>query len=92
MKITSPLLKRDSLIILEDSIVKNLIPSKMSKSWNVNVKSFPGCQVEDVVHYVKPTMEKNSDRIAIHVETNDLKDSDPQMIAKSIISLANKIK
>ena len=84
-------------VILGDSIIKNVYGNAITKSIkhkkHVVVKHFSGAKIEDTKHYVKPTQEKQSARIIIHVGTNDLpgnKNSDA--IANEIVEFANSIK
>ena len=43
------------------------------------------------MNYAKPTVEKNSKSVILHVGTNDLKHSTPKEIAVSISSLGKRI-
>ena len=82
-------MKKKTVVILSDSIVKNVqgwkLPNNsISKSL---VKAFPGANVDDMLHYVKPTLIHHPDEIIIHVGTNDAKDSSPKIIAEHITDL-----
>ena len=71
----------------------NAITKSIKHKKHVVVKHFSGAKIEDTKHYVKPTQEKQSARIIIHVGTNDLpgnKNSDA--IANEIVEFANSIK
>ena len=52
------------------------------------MRYFPGAKADDMESYIKPTLKNKPKRIIIHCETNDLKNSTPQSIAKNILSLA----
>ena len=57
------------------------------------IKSFPGATIDQMKHYVKPSLEYNPDVVIIHCGTNNLKTDQPaDKIAESIIKLANGIK
>ena len=66
----------------------------MSTSNNKTViKSFSGATTKDMKCYIKPTMEKDPDRIILHSGTNDLKGTaDANTIAESIVELAASMK
>ena len=83
----------NTIVLLGDSMVKNV------QGWNVGkeikqrfvVKSFSGAKVDDMYHYVKPTMQNAPAEIAIHCGTNDLRIKEPKAIAESLINLAKVV-
>ena len=54
---------------------------------------FPGVQVEDIYHYVKPTLSKATEpfNVVLHVGTNDLVDKTPKAVADGTVNLAKHI-
>ena len=78
-----------------DSIVKKLSSWKLTKSTStkVTVSAVPGARVQDMYHYVKPSLEKSDKpvNVLLHVGTNDLKYNSPQNVADQIINLAKHI-
>lgn len=66
-------------VIVGDSILKYLNPRKLQQGINgkATIKTFPGAHIEEMFHYVKPTIEKQPDHIILHVGTNDLRDKSP---------------
>ena len=49
-------------------------------------------QRQRMIHYVKPTLNKQPSQLIIHVVTNDLSSKSPTEIAKSIAVLGDAIK
>ena len=82
-----------STVIVGDSIVKNIQGFKLGKTTKsrVIVKAFPGATTADMYHYVKPTLEKNPERIIMHAGTNDLRLHEPEKVADKIVDLAKNI-
>ena len=77
---------RSVTVVDGDSIVKKV------KGWELSIKDdlfvvryFPGANADDTESYIKPTLKNKPKRIIIHCETNDLKNSTPQSIAKNIL-------
>ena len=56
-----------------------------------NIKTFPGASIEDMLHYVKPTVEKQPDHIILHVGTNDLRSKSPEVMISTIQKLGDSI-
>lgn len=83
-----------SVIILGDSTIKGIkwwkLP-KNDKGPRINIKSFPGCTVDDMESYMLPSLRKDPDEIILHVGTNDLKSMNPQQVAESVVNLADNI-
>jgi hypothetical protein len=48
------------------------------------VKTFPGAHVEDMSHYVKPTLTTNPAEVILHIGRNDLKKKSPSTLLKSV--------
>jgi hypothetical protein len=42
-------------------------------------------KVDDMIHYVKPTLMKHPKEVIIHVGTNDISTKSPTKIIKSIL-------
>ena len=87
------ILKR--LLIVGDSIVKNIEPNKMKKSTKhvTTVKSIPAATTEGIIHHVKVCMvDFAPDIVLLHCGTNDLKiELTPQKIAQNILKLAEEV-
>ena len=82
------------LLIVGDSIVKNIEPYKMKKStkYVTTVKSIAGPTTEGMIHHVKGCMDNFvPDLVLLHCGTNDLKkDLTRQKIAQKILKLAEE--
>ena len=83
------------LLIVGDSIVKNIEPYKMRKStkYVTTVKSIPGATTAAVSHHVKGCMvDFAPDILLLHCGTNDLKkDLTPQKIVQNILKLPEEV-
>ena len=64
--------ERKMIVVLGDSIVKNLTDKGLSKSHDVKVKANPGCNTEDIIDFINPIIRRKPDLIIIHSGTNDL--------------------
>ena len=75
-------------------MLKYINPSRLRKSTkcNIQVKTFPGAQVSDMKHYIKPTLSRTPDCLIMYIGTNDLKNSSPSEISFSISSLGQEIR
>ena len=83
------------LLIVGDSIVKNIEPYKMKKSTKqiTTVKSIPGATTEEMIHHVKDCMvDFPPDILLLYCGTNDLKKHfTPLKIAQNILKLAEEV-
>ena len=80
------------VLIIGDSLIKPIIPSKMSRRLCIKSKSLPGARIEDafdtVCHLAREIQPRE---IIIHLGTNNIPyDEKDEMIAK-LISLADQI-
>ena len=64
-------------IVVGDSITKNIIDPKLSKSHADKSFSFPGATIEDIHDYIKPVLKRKPQKIILHVGTNNLKTDKP---------------
>ena len=91
---------KKKVVVYGDSIVSNIRRKELTSCISdnnliANVRSFGGSTSEDMLTYVKPTLEKEvSDTAIIHVGTNDVSNSTrpgnsitPHEIASSIIEV-----
>ena len=87
--------KKKVTVIAGDSIVKNVIGSRMGAKDSTNhfvVKPFPGANLSDMEDFVKPLVRKMPDKLILHVGTNDIKSSSPKAIAESTFNLVTQIR
>ena len=88
--------QKHTTVIIGDSMIKNVKPWELKhrceKNERIYVKSFSGANVDQMKHYVKPTIEDKPDAIILHVGTNELrKKKNEVQIAEEIIGLAKSI-
>ena len=84
--------KKRSVVILGDSLVKDVEQHKLRNSLNkerIFIKNFSGATVEDMKTYIIPSKKHDNDLVILHVGTNDLRHpKEAKEIAKEIIDLA----
>ena len=85
--------KRKEVLIVGDSILKNLQGRKISRSAKVKVSTFPGCTTMDMRDHIKPIyLRRNPDAIVMQVGTNSLRSSaSVRDCADEIVNLATMI-
>ena len=62
---------KNSVIIVDDSIVKRLTGPGISKKNLIKIKTNPGATTEDIIDYIKPSIRKRPDFLLVHSVTND---------------------
>ena len=93
----NPKSKRDSVIILGDSMIKHTngweIAKKLKPECKVFVRNFPGATTQCMADYMKPSIRAKPNHFILHVGTNDLNSNrPPDEIVKAIIDLASGLK
>ena len=75
-------------------MIKHLNPRQLQNGINrkITVQTFSGAGIDDMVHYVRPTLLTHPGEIILHIGTNDLKNKSPDMFAQSVENLGNAIK
>ncbi len=59
-----------------DSMLKYINPMQLrrsTRSFNTQIKTFPGAKVSDMEYYVKRTLARTPDHLILHVGTNDVR-------------------
>ena len=62
-----------------------------SKKNKVVVRSFAGARINDLYHYLVPSLETKPDRVILHIGTNDLKNNEARNVAEKIVKLCEFI-
>ena len=93
----NPKSKRDSAIILGDSMIKHTngweIAEKLKPECKVFVRNVPGATTQCMTDYMKPSIRTKPNHFILRVGTNDLSSNrPPDEIAKAIIDLASELK
>ena len=86
-----------NVIILGDSMVKNLQGWRMKTSMKSNdkviVRNFPGASTDDMSFHAVPSVKRKPKCFVLHTGANDFRDEeDDNEIAKSIFGLAKTLK
>ena len=92
---SSPQQQRDTIVIIGDSMIKDIQPHKLARSLNawVNRISISGMTSVELKHYLQPSLSKKPAAIIIHCGINDLMQSvSLQNIHQEIKSIINDIK
>ena len=88
----APKKSKPSVVIAGDSMVKYINGWKVCPhNSSTQVKSFPGATVNDMSHYIKPSLERKPDEIILHVGTNDIKFKEAREIAEKVVDLGREI-
>ena len=85
------------IVILGDSITKNIEKHKMKKEMksneNIFIKSFPGAVISDMYDYSRPSKKHSPDLFILHVGTNELRSSKTaEEISNELLKLASDLK
>ena len=84
---------KTSVVVAGDSMIKYVKGWELSTGQqNVSVKPFSGATVDDMSDFLKPTLRKHPDKLIIHVGTNDIRKSDPKIVADKVTILAKQFK
>ena len=84
-----------NVTIVGDSMLKHINPTQLrrsTRSFNTQIRTFPGAKVRDMEYYIKPTLARAPDHLILHVGTNDVRNSSPQEIINAISMLGQNIK
>mgnify|MGYP001794596732 CR=1 FL=1 len=88
----SPKKLKPTVVIAGDSMVKYINGWKICRNHSTTyVKSFSGATVNDMSHYIKPSVGRKPDEIILHVGTNDIKFKEAREIAEKIVDLGREI-
>ena len=63
---------KNSVVVVDDSIVKHLTGPGISKKNHMKIKANPGATTENIIDYIKPNIRKKPDFLLVHCGTNDL--------------------
>ena len=87
-------INKDNIVVLGDSTMKHVDGWKLSrlpksKKKRVKVMHFSGATTARMESYIKPTLQRNTDKVILHIGTDDLKSKKELLeIAGNIIDLA----
>ncbi|CAB4045510.1 Scavenger receptor cysteine-rich type 1 M130, partial [Paramuricea clavata] len=82
--------RQPNIVILGDSI-RNPRRIQQGIDQKVSIKTFPGAGVDEMTHYVKPTLQKKPKHIILHIGTNDLQTKSPDALIKAVTKLGEAI-
>ena len=92
-KSTTTKQRHSNIAVLGDSMLKHLNPRRIQHGIDhkVTIKTFPGAGVDEMIHYVRPTLQKNPNHVILHVGTNDLQSKSPDTLITAISKLGEVI-
>ena len=82
---------RNSVVIVGDSIIKQVDQRKMSSNKTVKVRSFPGATIEDMADYSRSLLRNNPSSLIVDVGTNNLKNDDVYTVRNKLLGLKDSI-
>ena len=83
--------RKDTTLIIGDSILSQIREDKICKKGTVKVRCFPGAKFEYFYHYAIPLINKKPDRIVLHMGTNNAPYCTPEKMVGQILGLKNFI-
>ena len=78
---------RNTCLVTDDSMLSYADETRMSRKFNVKVRSFPSAKANDMFYYIMPLLEKNPDYVILHVGTNHAVDHQSSYIISKIFKL-----
>ena len=63
--------KNENIVIIGDSMLNGL-HAKGFKDHKVTIKAHPGATTDDIIHYIKPVLNKKPHKVIVHCGTNDI--------------------
>ena len=79
--------RKGTTLILGDPTISGIIDKKMSRNRKIKVRYFPGAKIKDMYHYAIPLLEKKSENLILHLDTNDAPYKSDTNILKDLIEL-----
>ena len=70
-------------------MIKDIVPAKLRQGLKSRVifRTFPGAKIEDMKHYLQPTLKAKPTHLIVHVGTNDLEGKSPEETIQNILEL-----
>ena len=69
----------------------NRVRRSIDSNKRVNIRTFSGATIEDMKHYVEPTLKRNPKEIIIHAGTNNIPWDRPEEIVSKLNDLGQHI-
>ena len=82
--------KQTDVVVIGDSMTRNVIRKNLSRNQIVNSFSFPGATIEDMKDFARPIAKHKPSKIILHVGTNNI--SFDQHVKKKMVNLVESIK
>ncbi len=88
----SPRVGQSRIAVLGDSMLKHINARRIQQGMKhkVVIKTFPGAGVEEMNHYVKPTLLTTPNKLILHVGTNDLQRKTPDELLTRVQEINRK--
>ena len=80
--------------IVGDSMIKHLDCHRLNRSVQngnkrVHAETYRGATTDAMQYHIKPCLQRKPDEIILHVGTNDLKEKNPNEVAKGVLNVCN---
>ena len=79
--------KKGITLVMGDSILSALREYKMSRRKRIKVRTFPGATINDMNFFAVPLLKKKTDKVNIHVGTNEAPHFTPNEMFKNMKEL-----
>ena len=84
--------QRKSVLLIGDSLIKDIMVNKLSSLMSINKICIPSSNTDAIKHKLQSTLNvRNYDQILIQVGTNNITDSQPDIVFNSVADLAETV-
>ena len=84
--------RKRTCAIVGDSMLNEIDERRISKTYPVKLRFFPGARIKDMYHYLILILEKKPEHLILHVRTNVAVDSSQQQIVNDLLALKQFIR
>ena len=84
---------KTNIVVIGDSMIKNIIRQDVSRGDSVKIQPHPGASTEDLIDHFKSAIRKNPDIVVIHTGINVLQKKNRNIVkkVKKLVSAAKEI-
>ena len=78
---------KNTILCASDSMMNQIDENRLSRKFNVKVRCFSGCRINDMYDYLTPLLQKEPDYVILHVGTNDTATKSSDKILNELLDL-----